>query len=99
MKKSERSAREAEARALDPGAWVPPDTPDKAARRRAARNTAEVQAPKGGVRADTGEPPSGQVRAIISEAMCAVALDGVDIAKSEKWLHEKLRPYLIKAAR
>lgn len=40
MKKSERSAREAAARAIDPGAWVPPDTADKAARRLRARDEA-----------------------------------------------------------
>lgn len=98
MKKSERSAREAEARALDPGAWVPPDTSDKATPPFGAWTSAVFRAPEGGVRADTGEPPSEQVRAIISEAMCAVALDGADIAKAEKWLHENLKPYLVKSA-
>lgn len=40
MRKAERSAREAAARAIDPGAWVPPDTADKAARRLRARDEA-----------------------------------------------------------
>ena len=43
LNKSERSAKEAEARAIDPGAWVPPDTPEKDKRRKRAREEAAMR--------------------------------------------------------
>lgn len=50
-------------------------------------------------RTATGETLSEHVRSLISEAVVSAALDGTNPAKVEKWLHEKLRPYLIKSAR